>query len=139
MAKFKWRLERLLEYRRLQEDWAKTAFQEAQQRLIEGENCIGSIRERRSATLRLSATDLEARLTAQGYLVRLDNEERAQEVANGVLVQELEKAKEAWIERRKESKALERLREIAESAWQAGMLKREQIELDEWATMRRAA
>ncbi|MBV6459859.1 MAG: hypothetical protein HONBIEJF_03013 [Fimbriimonadaceae bacterium] len=139
MGKFRWKLEKLLEYRRLQEDWSKTAFLEAQQRLVDGEAAIGRIRDRRARVLRQPLAGLEDRLTMQGYLVRLDNEEREQDVANGVLVNELESAKREWIDRRKETKALERLREAAESAWRSGILKQEQSELDEWAVMRRAA
>jgi len=128
-----------MEYRRLQEDWAKQAFLAAQQRLIEGESTLTIIRNRRQSALRNRSNSLEDHLTAQEYLTRIDNEEREQDIANDVLSQELETAKKTWIELRKDARVLERLREKAESAWISGVLRQEQIELDEWTAMRRAA
>ena len=48
MAKFKFRLEKLLEYRRLQEKWAKDAYLATVARRVEAEVEIESLKRRRN-------------------------------------------------------------------------------------------
>jgi flagellar export protein FliJ len=139
MARFQWRLEKLLEYRRLQERWAKDAYLDCRLRVLEGEAALQSLASRKEAYLRKSANSLLDRLLLEQYLLRLESEEREQSVINDLLLQEADVAKAEWVERRKAVKAMEKLRSAALTAWEAAERRTEQSELDEWAILRRVA
>jgi len=139
MAKFNFRLEKLLEFRRLQEKWAKDAYLESRARRNEGEIAIEEVRMRRFEVLRSSATSISSLRQMESYLMRLDDEEQASIAALGVLEDEEREARDAWIFAKSESEAIQKLREQAYADWKRDELRREQNELDEWSVMRRTA
>ncbi len=139
MAKFAFRLEKLLEYRRMQEGWAKDAYLAARARRIEGEQEIEELQGRRTEALQASPSTVQAMLDLEAYLVRLDDLERDMEVALSVLKDEEETARQEWIRARTDAEALQKLRDNEFADWLREENRREQAELDEWAVTRRAA
>jgi flagellar export protein FliJ len=139
MAKFEFRLQKVLEYRELEEQWAKEAYLEHQVQRIAAESEAQEIARQRSTVLRGVASTLEARLSLQALIERYDDEERAKRAAISLLEQEEERARQTWIERKQDKEALIKLKEIALAEWQHEQDRLEQIALDEWTTSRRAA
>jgi len=139
VARFEFRLEKLFEYRQLQEEWAKDAYLASQARRIEGEHEIDKVKARRKVALKNVPKDLAEHVALDGYLCRLDDEERGAEAVLSVLAIEEEDARLEWLEAKTASDALEKLREKDFELWQIDELRREQAALDEWAVLRRAA
>jgi flagellar export protein FliJ len=139
MPKFQFRLQKVLEYRETQEEEAKQAFLAARATRIQGEREVEAVQARREATLREPTTSLDAHLLVERLLARLDEEEAMARSAVAVLESEEDAALGFWHERRRETQAIAKLREHAKAQWQLEEDRREQAELDEWATMRRAA
>jgi flagellar export protein FliJ len=138
MPKFTFRLQRLLDYRRLQEKWAKDAFLAARARRLEAEearNCIDAFRDE---LLSCGQSDLRSRIALESAVNRLDDEQRAQESVISILSDEESGAREAWVKSRQDGEALDKLREMALDEWKTDETRREQAELDEWSTTRRA-
>jgi len=139
MAKFNFRLQKLLEFRRMQEKWAKDAYLEARVRRNEGEIELETVRQRRFDVLRSSATSIASLRQMEGYLMRLDDEEQASLSAIAVLEDEERQARDEWFTAKSEAEAIQKLREQAHADWIRDELRREQAELDEWSVTRRSA
>lgn len=140
MQRFKFRLQKVLEYRAMAEDWAKQAVAEAQAQLNEGQMQTARIRQKRDEMVRSSAPrqlmDFQA---LNAYLEKLDDDEAAQASVNHILESELEQAKEQWIKCRQETKAMNTLRDQKFAEWLAKANQEEQNQLDEFAVNRRRA
>lgn len=139
MAKFAFRLERLLDYRKKVEEWAKDAYIDAQAKRVEGETMIERVKDHRGLALASPAADLDQRRALESYLERLDDEQRGLEAAVAVLANEEESARLAWTAAKQEVEALEKLRDKALQDWMLEKNRAEQRDLDEWTSMRRAA
>ena len=139
MAKFKFRLEKLLEYRRLQEKWAKDEFLACRAKRIEGENEIDRLKDRRMAAFGKTYGSLEERRAQEAFAGRLDDERRAIEAAVAVLAGEEEIARQKWLNVRKDAEALEKLKEKDQGLWSVEEERKVQRDLDEWTITRRAA
>lgn len=139
MSKFIFRLEKLLEFRKMQEKWAKDAYLEARAKRFEGEQEIADLQTHRFRMIRSRATTIEGLRSMESYLTRLDDEERAAESAVAVLEAEEHRARDHWFAARAEAEGLQKLRDQDESDWRREEDRREQDALDEWAVMRRAA
>ncbi len=139
MAKFKFRLEKLLEYRRLQEKWAKEAYLEALARRVETEHEVEQAKRHRAYVLQAKPCGLDERVSLDAYVTRLEDELRAAESALAVLANETESALQEWHRARSDSEAMEKLRQRELEFWTQEQNRREQTELDEWAVLRRAA
>jgi flagellar export protein FliJ len=137
VPKFTFRLQKVLEYREMEEERAKDAFLAAQEATAEQRRQIGRIVARRSAVIAVPADSIDQRLHLERYLERMDDEERAERAALAVLENEESAAQAEWNARRQAVKALERLREKAFEDWKQEEERREQSALDEWATLRR--
>jgi flagellar FliJ protein len=139
MARFKFRLQKLYEFRQKQEEWAKDVFTQARaRRLDSGEELARLLQERKQAA-QAARGDLRQRITLGDYLEKCDDDIRAVESAIAVLEQEEEQRKEEWLAARRDAAALEKLREQAYTDWLYEENRKEQNEMDEWAVMRRAA
>lgn len=138
MADFKFRLEKLLELRRMEEDWARDTYLEAQAKRIVAEH-------ERDALARIlkqpiaSTANLQELRAAQVYRERIEDEVRASETVIGILEQEEEGYKQVWLDRRKDAEALEKLKEKDFQEWMLEENRREQRDIDEWAVLRRAS
>ncbi|MCH8977772.1 MAG: flagellar export protein FliJ [Armatimonadetes bacterium] len=139
MPRFKFRMQKLLEYRHLQEKWAKDEYLARRAKRIEGEQQIELVKETRVEALKVRYQSLDERRAQEQYVSRLDEEQRAFESAVAVLAGEEESAKQEWIGRRQQAKAFDKLRDNALDEWQTEENRREQAELDDWSVMRRAA
>lgn len=139
MRIFEFRLQRVLDYRRLVEGWAKDAYLDTRVRRLEAEADLHAIEARRQEILRQNPSSVDELLGLERYLVRLQDEERAQQTLISILVQEEETAQMNWIEKRKEAESLERLRTEHLAEWQYEADAEEQKALDEWAVTRRKA
>ena len=139
MRAFDFRLQRVLDYRRMVEGWAKDAYLDARVRRLEAEAELLTIDARRREVLEQRPNTIDQLLGLERYLVRLQDEERAQQMLISILIQEEESAQLAWIEKRKESESIERLREQHYADWQYEVGLEEQKALDEWAVTRRKA
>lgn len=138
MAKFSFRLAKILELRRMEEDWARDAYMECQARRIVAEHERDRMIEtmNRPIAAGQSMTDLMA---LQAYRERLEDEVRAAAAAIAVLENEEESAKETWLERRRDAEALQKLRDKEFAEWMLEENRREQRDIDEWAVLRRAS
>lgn len=139
MKKFKFRLEKVLEYRTLVEQWAKEAFLEARLSTFECEGKIADIRAQRRELLTQPVGTIQEHLAIESMLQKSDDDERAQLTVLAVLKDEEDAAMEEWKLKRQELKALQRLKDEALSVWQHDSNVAEQNELDEWATTRKAS
>lgn len=139
MLKFSFRLEKLLAYRRQLEQDAKSHYLQAQAKRIDCEHDIEGVARTRTQCLASAPPTLEHRLSLDHYLQRLDDEARMLASALAVLQDEEAAAQHAWFNARREAEALDKLRESEFAEYQLNANRREQAELDEWATTRRAA
>jgi flagellar FliJ protein len=139
MPRFRFRLQRVLDYRRLVEGWARDAYMEARARRLQADLAIAQIEQRRARALTRALAGLAGRQTLEAYIERLDGERRAQEAVRSILMQEEGQAFATWRQKRREAEALDKLREKHEAEWKLEQARKEQAALDEWAVTRRAA
>ncbi len=139
MKKFEFRLQKVLEYREISEGWARDRYIAARAERLEAEATLAAIERRRLETVRGGAGSLDERLILERLLERMDDETRATKAALGVLCDEEAKAFLEWQARKQELKAMQKLREKAETEFRLEMSRLEQAALDEWATLRRQA
>ena len=139
MTKFRFRLQQLLEYRRLQEKWAKDAYMEAVSRRIQAETEVEFVKSRRSLAQKSHPNGLQELVSLDTYLTKLDDDQRAQETALSVVLDEVESALQEWTTAKQNAAAIEKLRESEYSDWKRTLERKEQSDLDEWSSQRRAA
>lgn len=139
MRQFEFSLQKVLDYRRMVEDWAKKAYLEAHAKHLGALDDLAAISQRRIVVLETRPETVEELLTLERYLVRLEDEERAQHSVIAILIQEEESALAHWNDKRHEAEALERLREKQHHEWMVECDREEQKALDEWSVMRRKA
>ena len=137
MKKFEFRLEKVLEFRRLGETEAKDLYLKARVETLEAEAQLDGIRFRRQRVIECPATSVMERMTMESSLHWIDEEEQMQERAIAVIRDEESAALTRWQETRKDVKVLERLREEAVIEYQYAANLEEQKALDEWATTSR--
>lgn len=139
MKPFDFSLQKVLEYRRLTEQWAKEAYADSRARALEAEAVLIKIVERLDEASRLPAEDVPLRMLNEIFIERLQRERSVQEAVLAVEREEEAVAKQVWIEKRAEAKAMATLRERKYAQWLIEERRAEQNELDEWALSRRAA
>ncbi|MBL8066463.1 MAG: flagellar FliJ family protein [Chthonomonadaceae bacterium] len=139
MAKFKFKLQKFLEYREWQVDRAKHEFSQAMARQLEVVHEIGQHALRFERALQGQPSDVPNRLALETYLGRLSEERRDMDTLLGILTDETNAAKERWLLAKRDFQAVEKLRDGARDEWELDQVRREQAELDEWAVTRRAA
>ncbi|HTQ09527.1 MAG TPA: flagellar FliJ family protein [Fimbriimonadaceae bacterium] len=139
MRKFRFRLQKILEYREAMEHWAQEAYLETRVARLEGEAALQDIRSRRSALLQNSADSLAERRELEMAVQVLDDDETAQKTVIEVLVAEESKAFDVWQEKRRELETMVKLRDHALDAWTLEETRYEQAQLDEWAVLKRSA
>ncbi|MBI4578012.1 MAG: flagellar export protein FliJ [Planctomycetes bacterium] len=139
MRRFEFRLEAVLRYRRLTEDLRKREFAMARAAVVAQEGEIGRIRsEAESARVALrdvvaGGLDLRRVLDFQRFI----NGQRAREARGLARLRELaaamEPRRQAYVEARKATRALERVRERQRAGWRLEALREERRDLDEVA------
>ena len=139
MPKFSFRLQKVLEYREMEEGWAKDAYLAAQRERNDKLGEIKKLISHRSSVVSLPANSIDSRLHLERVLERIDDEERHHRLALAILENEELTAEAEWTVKRQAVKAIEKLRENALETWKLDEERREQADLDEWTTMRRVA
>lgn len=139
MRKFAFRLAKLLEYRLLQEKWAKDEYLACRAKRLEGEKQIELLKEKRGEAARKNYGTLDERRAQEAYVNRLEDEKRGFEAAVAVLAGEEEVARVKWLNFKKDAEVLEKLRQKDFELWTVEEQRRVQNELDEWSVQRRAS
>lgn len=139
MAKFTFRLEKLMSYRRTVEQRAKDDYLARRAKRIEGEIEIEKIKQKRLDSLLHRYATLADLQAHERYLTRLDDDQRAVQAALSVLEGEEEIARQQWLAKKRDVDSLEKLRDKALVEWNVEQDRAEQRALDEWAVTRRAS
>lgn len=136
---FKFRLQTVLDLRLNELESAERSYLLAKSKREDAEQDFNGVNQMLLDQRRLPRKTFQARLDSEAYTQRLEDESRAILTTIGVLEDEEQKAMQFWIDAKKEVKALENLREKAESEFNLELNRKEQAELDEWAVLRRSA
>ena len=139
MKKFNFRLQKVLEYRTLLEQWAKEAYLDARAARLEAELALIKIAELRQEALSWVTPSVESRRTLELQLKQLDQKEIEQRIVTNVLIHEEGQANHAWTEKKVELEALKKMHEEQYREWQLEADRHLQGELDEWALRKKAA
>jgi flagellar export protein FliJ len=139
MKKFNFRLQKVLEYRQMLEQWAKEAYLDSRTARLEAELTLHQVTSLRTEVLSWKSNTIEARQTIEMQLRKLDQKELEQRLVVNVLVHEEGMALNAWKEKKIELEALNKMYEKQYGEWQLDMDRKLQNELDEWATRKRVA
>ena len=139
MHRFQFRLQRVLEYRHLQESWAKDAYLAAKKSRSQAESELAARASKKTEAQTFTAKNLEERRTLENYLAKLADDIESQKSVVEILKTEESAARGEWVEAKKKRQALTKLRDAAEIEWQKLEAQAEQKGLDEWSSTRRAA
>lgn len=137
MPAFAFSLQRVLDYRRLEEEWAREAFQLAREARTEAEEELRHLQRRREGLLGHAVPNVGARMDLETCHAALDRDEESAQNRLALLLNDEARATEEWQGCRVAAEALARLRESAFEEWRREEARREQADLDEWAVMRR--
>ncbi|KAF1302011.1 flagellar export protein FliJ [Enterococcus saccharolyticus] len=137
MEKFQFSLEKVLDYRWLQEQDAKRVYASAQKALNEQESILQQIKQEKNELMEIRETTVNRMQVQQWYL--LDLNQRL--VATTQTIQEMRQyvatALQNYITAQKERKILEKLSEKQLEEYQLAANREEQKMLDEMASRRR--
>jgi flagellar export protein FliJ len=136
---FKFRLEKVLDYRKRLEEAAKRKFIERKAERISCEGEIEAVRARRKELGRAAGSSVVTRLELGAHFAKADDDENVAKIALGVLLDEEAAAEREWIHAKRELQVIEKLRENRLAEWQLEDSRRAQNELDEWAVLRRSS
>lgn len=139
MPSFKFKLQKVLEYRELLEQEAKEAYMDARAKTIEAENELAAMIEKKEAVIGQPISSLDDYLALDLFVITCEEKEREQRIVIQVCENEEEQQRLLWIETKKEYQAIAKLHDKARDEWLADENRREQSALDEWAVLRRTA
>lgn len=137
MSNFAFRLQKVFEYRELEEGWAKDNFLAKYVARMEAENELFELEDDRRFLLSAGADDLNARKDLEIRIQKLDDHERALRLLIHQLMMEEEQARDEWLLKKQDKGVLEKLRDKAYEAWMYRQNRLEQSALDEWAVQKR--
>lgn len=137
MSQFAFRLQKVLEYRELEEKWAKDNYLACQSGRVQAERELEDISETRLMTIQISGKDMLSRMDLELRLSALHHQEELTKRMILHLLEEEETARLEWIERRQDANVLSKLRDKAYQAWEHEQSVKEQAMLDEFATQSR--
>ncbi|MCW5941854.1 MAG: flagellar export protein FliJ [Fimbriimonadaceae bacterium] len=139
MARFRFRLQRVLEFRATCEEAAKREFQQAQAAVLATERERDAWHDKKRRLLGSETRDIAERQTLEAAVLNLDDRVRHLQIAIEQLRQEAERAMERWRAAKIELEVMEKLRDKAFEAHRLEESRREQAEMDEFAVLRRMA
>ena len=137
MPAFAFSLQRVLDYRRLEEEWAQEAFRLARGARVEAEEELAHLQHRRDALVAHAVPTLAVRMDLEACHALLDRDEESAQNRLALMLNDEARAAEEWRSCRVAAEALAKLRESAFDEWRREEERREQADLDEWAVMRR--
>lgn len=138
MPRFRFRLQKVLEYRGTIEERAKDAYLEARVARLACEQEIGALRDQRRRYLLEPVHGLEGFRSLEILLSKLDDDERHLLTILDDLQRDEESRRQDWLAAKRDLEVLEKLRQKALDDWTLTETRREQAELDEWSALRRA-
>lgn len=106
---------------------------------LAGEEELEQMKRKRRSLASETVSDFSQLVQQQHALSRMESLEKAFLAALAVLANEEEAAYKAWMARKTDAEAIDKLREKALDLWEKEQEKKEQAALDEWAVMRRTA
>lgn len=133
MAKFKFSLEKVLDYRWLKEQEAKREYASAQKALTEQEDIFQQINQEKENLMEVRESTINRMQVQQWYLLDLNQRLIATTEAIKEMSHYVEQALSVYIEAQKERKILEKLSEKQLAEYQIEMNREEQKMLDEMA------
>lgn len=139
MKRFDFRLQNLLEYRLLTEQWAKEAYLDARAKRLEADMVMLGMRRQRDELLNTQVLDIEDLQTLDLRLKLIEDQEMQQKLVIQVLTNDESTCFEQWHQRKNDVDVVTKLRDKAYEEWQQGMGRAEQAALDEWTVQRRRA
>ena len=139
VSNFAFRLQKVYEYRELEEGWAKDNFLAKHISRMEAENEMFQLEDDRKFLLSAGADDLNARVDLEIRIQKLDDHERALRILIHELTREEDKARDEWILKKQDKSVLEKLRDKAYNAWMYRQDKLEQAAVDEWSVQKQRA
>lgn len=149
MAKFRFQLDPLLELRRRaeREQQVVVASIESERRTIEDRirSCQDGIERSRVDLRSRLGVDGQIQVNAREAAWQTHSMHRMRAEADGLVVklsgvmQRLNREKETLVERARERRSIEKLRERREEVWRSDLARRERIELDDLASTRRGS
>jgi len=139
IKRFDFRLQSVLEYRLLTEEWAKEAYLDAKTKRLEAEVALLGIQQQRDDLLRTPAFDIEDLQALDLRLKLVDDKESQQRLVLQVLKNEEDNCFEQWQQRKNDVDVITKVRDKAYDEWQRDMDRAEQYALDEWSVQRRKA
>ena len=139
VSSFAFRLQRVYEYRELEEGWAKDNFLAKHITRMEAENELFQLEDDRKFLLSAGADDLQSRIELETRIQKLNDHERALRILVHELTIEEDKARDEWILKKQDKSALQKLRDKAYEAWMYRQNKLEQSALDEWSVQKQRA
>lgn len=135
---FKFRLQTVLDLRLIALEEAERMYVLAKSKRESAQADHDGVQRILAQAKQQSLTNFQDRIDSLAYTDRLQDESRALLSTIGVLEAEEDQAFAAWMEAKKEVKTIEKLRTKALEEYQLDETRREQAELDEWATLRGA-
>lgn len=138
MKRFNFRLQKVLEVRETAEERAKQTFGHAQQALLGGQATLTEMKASRNRTASAPCGTFQDRVTLEGVLARMTMAERHFQIQLNDLERDAHQALVRYTAARQEAEILRKLRENALEVWRLESERKEQADLDEWATQRRA-
>lgn len=138
MARFQFRLQKVLDHRERTEEAAKLALMEGRAARIRAEQELATHLQRQHDLLNQDG-DLRFRLSLDALQVRMDDESLQHQTVIDLLTQEEEGLMDVWRTEHQNAEAMRKLKEAALNEWQLDESRKEQAALDEWATQRRTA
>lgn len=133
MAKFKFSLEKVLDYRWLKEQEAKREYASAQKALTEQEDIFQQINQEKENLMEVRESTINRMQVQQWYLLDLNQRLIATTEAIKEMSRYVEQALSVYIEAQQERKILEKLSEKQLAEYQIEMNREEQKMLDEMA------
>lgn len=139
MKTFDFRLKRVLDYRRLTEEWAKDAYLEARTARLEAEVELADIERERHQLYTSEPRTVSDLLVREHRVELLLSRHHQQLIVLEVLMEDEERALIEWNARKQDVQVLEKLHDKAFEEWLYEVNREEQNFLDEWSNGRRAA
>jgi len=139
MREFRFRFQKVLDYRLMLEESAKEAYRLAREASLAAENQFQEMKKKLADALKTPGETIEEMMIWETYIERLEDELEEQIVLMEIRKKEEASAFENWREARKSRKSLQKLHDMAKENWEKEVEKREQKQLDEWTVLKREA
>lgn len=133
MKKFKFRLQKVLDYRTKMEDQAYERLQAAVRKRVQHENAIRAKKLEWQSAAQTGGEPLDEKLRKEEYLTALQMQIDEMEDALPLYQQEEERVRKAYLEARRARESLSKLQEQALSDHKKEAEAENQKMLDEWA------